>query len=319
MTESSPDHSRAHADICGFSFGRNLTKLSYPVEAAVRSVLPLCSRFVFAVGQSDDDTRQRIAAIDTSTMNGGRGGDIEIIDTVWSDVQVDGAVLSIEANKAMQAAEATGCTWGFYIQADEVVHEDDVLKIRWACDHWAEHVQVKALLFKYLHFVLDYQTIDPWMYHKASRIVRLNGSCHIVGDACGPAIKNYVGPVGNRDGYLDKNFLGSHVQWAKAPKGGGCARIFHYGWVKTRDQLDDKMKMVEKLWWGSLDSSEKERRKQNKFGRFVNRYPLLKKYHGPHPAVMMPRVADHPPFARVANRWLNPRFYAQVLRHGFHG
>lgn len=169
--------------ICGFSFGRNLSKLNYPVEAAVTSVLPLCDRFVFAVGQSDDDTRDRVAAISPK---------VEIIDTTWPDVQIDGTVLAIEANKAMAAAEATGCTWGFYIQADEVVHEDDLPTIRAAMDSWAEHTKVKALLFRYLHFMLDYQTIDPWMYHKACRIVRLDGTCTIFGDACGPGLKDYT-------------------------------------------------------------------------------------------------------------------------------
>ncbi len=297
--------------VCGFSFGRNLTRLNYPVEAAVGSVLPLCDRFVFVVGRSDDDTRERVAAIDPAK--------VQIIDSEWPDVQVDGTVLSIEANKALDAATATGCTWGFYIQADEVVHEDDHAAIRAATNHWADHPEVKALLFRYLHFVLDYETTDPWMYHKASRIVRLDGSCRIVGDACGPAIANYTGKVNRGNGYLDKHHLGGHVQWARDPAGGRPARIFHYGWVKTREELATKFGMVEKLWWGTLTEEEKERRKNNKFGRFVDRYPILKKFRGSHPALMAERVAQHEPFAKVANRWLNPRFYGEVLRHGFHG
>ncbi|MCC6580020.1 MAG: hypothetical protein IT440_06215 [Phycisphaeraceae bacterium] len=302
------------SSVCGFSFGRNLTRLNYPVEAAVRSVLPLCDRFVFAVGQSDDDTRDRVAAIDPK---------IEILDTQWPDVRVDGTVLSIEANKAMTAAEASGCTWGFYIQADEVVHEDDLPAIAAAMDHWASNPNIKALLFRFLHFVLDYQTVDPWMYHKASRVVRLDRSCTIVGDACGPGIKDYAGPIHGGNGYLDKHHMGVHVQWAADPARriqiGKPARIFHYGWVKTDEELADKFTNVEQLWWGTLDKAEKERRKNNKFGKFIDRYPLLKKFHGTHPAVMADRVAARPPLARVANRWLNPRFYREIVKHGFHG
>ena len=297
-----------HSTVCGFSFGRNLSQLNYPVEAAVRSILPLCDRFVFAVGESDDDTRARVAAIDPK---------IAIVDTRWPDVKIDGTVLSIEANKALAAAEATGCTWGFYIQADEVVHEDDLPGIRTAMDHWADDPQVKALLFRYLHFVLDYETTDPWMYHKASRIVKLDGSCEIVGDACGPAIRNYPGKVHGGNGYLDKHHLGGHARWASlAPP---RPRIFHYGWVKTREQLGEKMRMVEKLWWGTLDEAEKQRRKSNKFGRFIERYPILKKYRGSHPAPMREHIAQHPPYAKVVNRWLNPRFWKEMLTHGFHG
>ena len=320
--------------VCGFGFGRNLTKLAYPVEAVVMSVLPLCDRFVFAVGRSEDDTRRRIERIDTAAMNRGQGGRIDILDTDWPDVQVDGTVLSIEANKAMAAAEQIATrevdgrpAWGFYIQADEVIHEDDLPIIDAAMRYWAEDEQTKALLFWYHHFVLDYETTDPWMYHKASRIVRLDGRSRIFGDACGPGFKDPPADVlAINDGYFDKRLLGKHVRWAKDPagkiRGGKPARVFHYGWVKTRDQLDTKFEMVDQLWWGTLSPEEKERRKNNKFGRFMDRYPILKKYRGrgkTHPKYMAERIAAHPPYANVPNRWLNPRFYAEVLRHGFHG
>jgi hypothetical protein len=320
--------------VCGFSFGRNLTKLNYPVEAAVGSVLPLCRRFVFAVGESDDDTRDRVAAIDTSAMDGGRGGTIDLVETTWPDVQVDGEVLAIEANKALDAAEAIaqadGLTWGFYIQADEVIHEDDHTKLAAAMRHWQDHDTVKALLFRYLHFVLDYQTIDPWMYHKASRIMRLDGSCRIYGDACGPGLPTYTG-ASNRDGYLDKRLLGQHVAWA-APGNESAdlgrerdhwfestrqpARVFHYGWVKTDQQLNEKFEMVDQLWWGTLDAEEKQRRKDNKFGRFIERYPALKKFHGSHPALMAQRIAAHRPYGKTTPRLLSPRFWAESFKHG---
>lgn len=300
--------------ICGFSFGRNLTKLDYPVEASVRSVLPVCDRFVFAVGAGQDDTRQRVAAIDPK---------VEILDTTWPDVQVDGTVLSIEANKAMAVAEQTGCTWGFYIQGDEVVHEEDLPAIQAATVRWADEDQVKALLFRYLHFVFDYQTTDPWMYHKASRIVRLDKSCEIFGDACGPGLKTYEGPVHGGNGYLDKHHLDGHVRWACDPTGTVPTRrkprIFHYGWVRTGRNLDAKRSTVEQLWWGTLDPEERKRLADARFGRFIDRYPALKKYGGSHPSVMADKVRNHPPFTRVRSRWLNPRFYAEVLRHGFHG
>ena len=287
--------------ICGFSFGKDLIKLNYPVVESVRSVLPICDQFVFVVGKSEDGTRELVESIDPK---------VRIVDSEWPDVQIDGTVLAIEANKALAAATDSNCTWGFYIQADEVIHEQDLNAIQAACERWVDDDQVKALLFRYLHFVLDFKTTDPWMYHKASRIMRLDDSCEIVGDACGPGLKDYSGP--KKSGYLDKHHLGTAVQWASA-------RVFHYGWVKTREQLDDKLKMVESLWWGTLDDKERERRKSNKFGSFLDRYPMLKNFNGSHPQVMSDRVASHPPYMPSRNRWLCPRFYAEVLRHGFHG
>lgn len=306
------------ARVCGFSFGRNLTKLDYPVEAAVRSVLPLCHRFIFAVGKSEDDTRSRIEKIDPK---------VEIIDTVWPDVKVGGAVLAIEANKAMAAAEATGCTWGFYIQADEVVHEDDLLRIRAPMDHWANHLQVKALLFRYLHFYLDYQTVNPWAYHKASRVVRLDGTCDIVLDGCGPAMKDFYGTrrgparLGGH-GFLDKHHLGGHVRWAKDPAGGPfapAARIFHYGAVKTPEQYWAKVEMIEKLYWGTLPEEKRAQIKKRRFRDLWRHYRVMKRFRGTHPAVIHQRIASHSPFTRTRNRWLWPAFYLEILKHGFKG
>jgi len=300
--------------VCGFSFGRNLSNLNYPVEESVRSILPLCERFVFAVGNSDDDSRDRIAAIGSQT-----DVPIEIVDTEWPEVHSGGRALAVEANKAMAAAEATGCDWGFYIQADEVIHEQDIPLIQDAMARWVGERRVKALLFNYLHFVMDYQTIDPWMYHKASRVIRLDKSCHIVGDACGPEILGYTGTVHGGNGYLDKHHLGGHVQWAAGGQTDRKARVFHYGWVKSREELEDKMGMIEQFWWGSIDAQQVQKLRADKFGNLIDRYPILKKYGDSHPAVMAQRIADHETFAAVSSRWLNPRFYAEVLRHGFHG
>src|SRR4051812_34347641 len=63
------------ASISGFTFLRNGTKLGFPFEASIRSLLPLVDEFVIAVGQGDDDTRERLVAL----------GDpkIRIVDTVW--------------------------------------------------------------------------------------------------------------------------------------------------------------------------------------------------------------------------------------------
>ncbi|MEM6750612.1 MAG: hypothetical protein AAF612_09095 [Planctomycetota bacterium] len=296
------------------------------MEAAIGSVLPLCKHFVVAVGAGEDDTRERVASIDTSAMDGGRGGEIEILDTVWPDVRVDGEVLSIEANKAMALAEERakdfGSPWGFYIQADEVVHEDDLDTLSASMARFAGDDYVKALVFFYHHFVLDYRTEDPWMYHKASRVVRLDGSCEIVGDACGPAIKGYAGKVRGGNGYLDKHHLGGHARYAN--RSGARwqvawdrpARVFHYGWVKTKEELEAKFGMVDKLWWGTLTEEERSKRRGNKFGQFIERYPALRKYRKPHPGLMAERVAAHPEFARVASRWVQPKFWRESFAHG---
>ena len=318
---------RSKAGVCGFSFGRNFTKLKYPVEAAVRSVLPVCDWFVFAVGKSEDDTLERVMSIKNDPDLPIPSERFIVVETEWPRVEIDGTVLAIEANKALDEAEKVAkendLTWGFYIQADEVIHEEDLEAIKDSMNHWANKKKVKGLMFRYHHFVLDYETVDPWMYHKACRVMRLDGSLRIVSDACGPGMVDYKGE--KNDGYLDKNHLGEFVEWAATPPRSGHnlkgkrARVFHYGWVKNKDDLNVKFKMVEKLWWGTLEEDEKERRKLNKFGKFIERYPILKKFDQSHPKLMRPIIEKHETFAQVHSRWLNPGFYAEVIRHGFHG
>lgn len=284
----------------------------------MRSILPIVDKYIYACGKSDDNTRERVETVAKEFP-----GKVEIIDTIWPDIKDGGKVLAVEANKAMEAAEQSGCTWGFYGQADEIYHEQDLPIIQSAADAWADTPDVKALLFWYYHFVLDYQTTDPWMYHKASRLVRLDQSCYIVGDCCGPGVKNYTGKVHGGNGYLDKHHLGGHVRWCRDPEGkvgnGRKAFVYHYGWVKTREQFETKLEMVGDLWWGELDEKAMKKKLDDKFGRMFARYPILKNFKGTHPAVMKEYVDNHPQYGPSRNRWLKPGFYAEILRHGFHG
>jgi hypothetical protein len=57
-----------------FTFIRNGTKLKYPFVESIRSALPLCDEFIVAVGDCQDDTRERVLAIADPR--------IRIIDTV---------------------------------------------------------------------------------------------------------------------------------------------------------------------------------------------------------------------------------------------
>ena len=47
--------------VCGFSFIRNAVKYDYPIVESIRSILPICDKFVVAVGNSEDNTLQLIA------------------------------------------------------------------------------------------------------------------------------------------------------------------------------------------------------------------------------------------------------------------
>ena len=69
--------------VVGFSFIKNAELFQYPIQEALRSILPLCDEVVVAVGASEDNTRALVASVDPHK--------IRIIDTVWDDSLREGA------------------------------------------------------------------------------------------------------------------------------------------------------------------------------------------------------------------------------------
>ena len=101
--------------VTGFTIIRNAVKYDYPVVESIRSILPICDEFIVAVGESEDETRELVASIAPDK--------IKIIDTKWDlSLRTGGRVLADETNKALEAI-SPDTDWAFYIQADEVMHE----------------------------------------------------------------------------------------------------------------------------------------------------------------------------------------------------
>jgi len=135
--------------ISGFSFVRNGVKLYYPIVESIKSILPICDEFVVAVGKGDPDdtTRQQIAAIDDPR--------IKIIYTEWEEKYFrKGIINSIQTDIAKEKCSGD---WLFYLQADEVVHERDLPKIKQRCEMLLPDKEVEGLLFRYIHFWGDYK------------------------------------------------------------------------------------------------------------------------------------------------------------------
>ena len=132
--------------VSGFTFLRNGVKLGYPFAESIRSILPLVDEFVIALGPSDDGTEERVRAI----------GDpkIRIIPTTWNErIQPDYSIRGFVygQQKSIALFNCTG-DWAFYLEGDELVHEDDLPKIRAAMERHLNHPRVEALIFDYLHF-----------------------------------------------------------------------------------------------------------------------------------------------------------------------
>lgn len=211
--------------VSGFTFLRNGQRLGYPLVASVRSVLPLVDEFVVALGPCDDDTEALLRGI----------GDprIRLIPTTWnerlrSDYSVKGFVYGQQ--KSIALFNCTG-DWAFYLEADEVVHENDLPKIRAAMGQHLNDERVEALAFDYLHFYGNRNTLasSPGWYRSEVRIIR-----------------NTI-PAWSSEA-LFFNVVGGH-KWARYPRAAHSgATIYHYGWLKGPEQLAAKQQQNSKFW-----------------------------------------------------------------------
>ena len=112
----------------GFSFVRDAVRFGYPMVESVRSILPLCDEFVLAVGDSEDGTLAIAEQIDPK---------VRILRTTWNEELKgqDGSVFAEETNKAFRQLRRD-LDWAFYIQSDEVLHEDYLDIISEAMHRW---------------------------------------------------------------------------------------------------------------------------------------------------------------------------------------
>lgn len=228
--------------------------MGYPVVESIRSVLPLVDEMVIGVGQSDDGTKALIEAI----------GDpkIRLFDAVWDPKKTKGGYLLSE--KTNEALDRCQNDWCLYIQADEVIHEDDYPAIRASVETFAHDPRVEGFLFRYIHFYGSYATIAAsrkW-YRNEVRLVRKSSGIRSHNDAQGFRVQGEKPTV--------------------APSGG---RIFHYGWVKPPKLMGEKSKLLNRLWHGD--------KKDGEFANFqYDRQYGLRRYEGIHPQVMKTLVAS---------------------------
>src|SRR6185503_11220201 len=128
--------SRTTMTVSGFTFCRNAVKYDYPVLESIRSALPVCDEFILNVGRCDDGTMELIESI--------RDPRIKIIESVWDEsLRRDGLIYAEQTNIALRHCKGE---WAFYIQADEVVHEDDLPALRRSMAQHAGNRTLKGLL-----------------------------------------------------------------------------------------------------------------------------------------------------------------------------
>ena len=210
--------------------------------------------FVIALGPCEDDTEAMLQEI----------GDpkIRIIHTQWNEniqpgYSVKGFVFGQQ--KSIALFNCTG-DWAFYLEADEVLHEDDLPKIRAAMEKHLPDPRVEALAFDYLHFYGNKNTIawSPGWYRSEVRIIRNTIPC-----------------------WSSESLFFNVVVDHKASRYPRAAHtgvtIHHYGWVRSEAQMNLKARASFKYWEkspvGKVDYSRIDAQ-------------VLKLFTGKHPRVI---------------------------------
>jgi len=207
--------------VSGFTFIKNGQILGYPFLQSIQSILPIVDEFVINVGQSEDNTLEAIHSLNDKK--------IRIIESKWSDNMRDRGYVYGQ-QKMIAQYNCTG-DWAFYIEGDEVYHERDLEKIKKSMEKHLLDDNVEALIFDFNHFYGNTNSIlnSPGWYRSEARIIK-------------NSIRSYA-PDGLFWIVLDSNKKG---RYPKAKHTG--VTCYHYGWVRSEDQMNLKSKKVQKYW-----------------------------------------------------------------------
>jgi len=249
--------------VSGFTFVKNAIKYGYPVVESINSVLPMVDEMIVCLGDSVDDTNNLIASIGSDK--------IKMIHSVWDDsLREGGKVLAVETNKAI-AATAADSDWLFYIQADEVVHEQYHKTIVDAMEKYTANKKVEGLLFNYHHFYGSYKYIGDgrsW-YSKEIRVIRNDKKIKSYRDAQGFRWDN--------DRKLNVKLIDAY--------------IYHYGWVRNPLAMYKKTQGFGKLWAGEAGRQRNEEAEKQNASFDYSNIDSVTLFKGTHPAVMQSLIA----------------------------
>ncbi len=265
--------------VSGFTIVRNAIKLDFPIEASIRSILPVCDEVVVNVGRSEDATLELVRSIDDPK--------IRILEADW-DMTRRNTVLGVETLRAMRACSHA---WGVYIQADEVLHERGAAELAAAIERHDDDPRVEGLLVRYLHFYGGFETVAThrrW-YRREVRAVRLDPALDI---------RPYQGAQGFRVGPEHRKIRARLTE----------SEMFHYGWARPAHALREKRELGKTMYpWRDADAALP----------LLAWVPGIRPFTGTHPAVARRWIDDRrtDPERVIAP----PRFRWRFLRYYISG
>lgn len=239
--------------IYGFGIIKNGVKFDFPFKESIYSLKPIVDKVFYVLGDSEDSTNLFFQNQDF----------INTRSSVWDKSLQKGLVLSVETNKALNflrdSVDLDGA-WGIYLQADEVLHEDDYELIKNDIIR-AENEGFDAISFRYLHFWQTHHDLaisKSWYPHEI-RAIKLKSNIESWGDA--QSFKN-----------MQKIFYTE-------------ARIYHYGHVRERKAYEDKMHTM-----GSMYHKGFKFYRKKILSYFKRHKHKTIPFFGNHPKIMQERI-----------------------------
>ena len=235
--------------VSAFTFIKNGQLLGYPFIQSIKSILPIVDEFIINVGLGEDNTLDEIEKINDPK--------IRIIQSHWNDNMKDRGFVYGQ-QKMVAQYNCTG-DWAFYIEGDEIYHENDLDRIYMSMKEHLNNSDVEALVFDFYHFYGNGNSYldSPGWYRAEARIIK-------------NSLRTYA-PDGLFWLVLDSNKNG---RYPKAKHTG--AKCYHYGWVRSEHQMNLKSEKVQKYWGGNAKKIDYSKMDQS----------IIREYKGTHPIII---------------------------------
>lgn len=229
-------------------------KYDYSFKESLLSLAPIVQKIYLTLDPGEDTSEQEIEKLSF----------VKKIPSQWDMSLRKGLVLSVETNKALKVLRedhgSEDNSWGIYLQADEVLHQDDYEILKQDIEE-AQAGGFDAISFRYLHFwqTHHHMAISKKWYPHEIRAIKLNTPIESWGDAQGFRLYKKIF-------YTE-------------------ARIFHYGHVREQGSYKEKMRDMGKLYHeaGDLDERLEKGLKEARKNKCVL-------FFGTHPSVMKERI-----------------------------
>ncbi len=169
--------------VSGLSVVKNGIRLGYPFLESIRSAIEICGEFVVVVDPGEDDTLAMLQEMQRGEPK------LKIIQTEWSPkVSPQKCVLAQQTNIGLHQCKGD---WVLYLQANEVLHENDLSHLFSLMKEHKDNSKVEAMLFERLTFWADYShllKVYPDRFKYTPRIVRPHIGTQSIRDAMSFAV-----------------------------------------------------------------------------------------------------------------------------------